>query len=103
MNQNKWKYGLCESWCQKPEVFCRSSLCTPWTFARARSKYDGSEVCFNFCCVSNWITRNIIRNGYKIKGGCCGDCMFTSCCPVCSSAQTYLEVEERGPISQKMK
>lgn len=83
---------------------CMLSFCCNYQalFANARTKYDGSNYCLNLCCGSSVLMRNIIREGYNIKGDCCGDCMVTTFCGPCAAIQTYAEVEERGPVRQAM-
>jgi len=63
--------------------------------AKARDGYDRSGFCFNLCCVPSFLIRNIIRTGYGIHGGCCGDCLYTLLCPCCTAAQVSAEVKHR--------
>ncbi len=62
----------------------------------ARSHYDGSNQCFNHVCMAGPLLRNIIREGYAIEGGCCGDIAAAVCCAPCAACQMLHEVRERG-------
>uniref|UniRef100_A0A7S2V1M3 Uncharacterized protein n=1 Tax=Fibrocapsa japonica TaxID=94617 RepID=A0A7S2V1M3_9STRA len=96
--QEDWKSGLFGC-CSSPKnlIF---ACCLPWcAVADARTKFDGSNCCFNVMCVGIVAGRNIIREGYKIKGGCIGDLIATLFCPVCVMTQMMNEVESRGKVT----
>ena len=76
--------------------------CSSCLVASARNDYDGSNCCFNFCCVSEPAARNIIRSGYKINGSCGEDIIVGICCAPCSAIQLVSEIRERGPHRQEM-
>lgn len=59
----------------------------------ARTRNDGSGCCFNYCCVPSCAIRNVIRVEYGIGGSACGDIAYSTCCPCCSAAQVYNEVD----------
>jgi Cys-rich protein (TIGR01571 family) len=67
-------------------------LCPSCAYASARSEYDGSNCCFNCCCVSMCLTRSIVREGLAIQGGCCGDILMPCICPSCVACQLINEV-----------
>jgi hypothetical protein len=46
------------------------------------------------------IARNIVREGYKIRGGCLEDIMCSILCPWCTVCQIANEVAARGPINR---
>ena len=82
---------------------CTSAfICGHGVLASARTKYDGSNNCLNSWCIGPVGLRNIIREGYGIRGDCCTDCMVVTCCGPCAAIQTYNEVQVRGPIRQAM-
>jgi Cys-rich protein (TIGR01571 family) len=82
---------------------CIAGFCCPGLlFASAKTKYDGSNFCLNACCISEIAIRNIVREGYNIKGTCCDDCIIVCCCPQCAAIQTYAEIRQRGPSRQQM-
>jgi Cys-rich protein (TIGR01571 family) len=62
----------------------------------ARSQFDGSNQCFNHLCMTAPLLRNIVREGYAIEGGCCGDIMSVLCCGPCAACQLIHEVRDRG-------
>lgn len=70
--------------------------------AGARTDFDGSNNCFNSCCLSHCAIRNIIRQGYQIEGTCIGDICKSTLCTPCSAIQLVAEVEKRGPLRQLM-
>lgn len=73
--------------------------CSSCLAASARSDYDGSDCCFNFCCVPEPAVRNIIRRGYGIDGFCGEDMIVGVCCQPCNAIQLVAEVHERGQIN----
>jgi len=96
--QEDWKVGLfgCFSNCGN----CIYSYCLPWcALAQARTNFDGSNCCFNVMCLGLVAGRNIIREGYRIKGGCIGDICVSSFCTFCAVAQLLNEVEQRGKVT----
>merc|ERR1719415_477352 len=44
--------------------------------------------------------RNLIREGYKIEGGCCGDICISMFCGPCVAIQLRSEVMYQPPIGQ---
>ena len=82
-------------------------------FAQARTDYDGSNCCFNFCCAGTAVTHNIIREGYDIEvcdshvcranvcqGSCGGDICTAMFCAPCAAIRLTAEVRERGSIKK---
>merc|ERR1719334_647539 len=70
--------------------------------ARTRTKYDGSNCCFNLCCFGipflpcpQPAIRNIIREGYGIEGNCINDLCVLWCCPCWAAIQLRQEVNIR--------
>lgn len=56
--------------CFKDCNTCVYGCCFPsCAIAQARSDFDGSDCCFNWCCVSPAVTLSIIREGYNINVG----------------------------------
>mmetsp|Transcript_40981 Transcript_40981/g.103239 ORF Transcript_40981/g.103239 Transcript_40981/m.103239 type:complete len:138 (-) Transcript_40981:1720-2133(-) len=75
---------------------CYAWCCPHCALASARSAYDGSNCCFNFCCGSGAMLYNIIREGYGISGTCCGDICYACFCQCCIAIQATHEVAVRG-------
>mmetsp|Transcript_18011 Transcript_18011/g.26219 ORF Transcript_18011/g.26219 Transcript_18011/m.26219 type:complete len:233 (+) Transcript_18011:174-872(+) len=90
-----WSEGLC-SFSFK---YCCFALCCPvCANASARSRFDDSNWCFNLF-IGLPATRNLIREGYRIEGGCVTDILISCCCPICSVAQLLNEVDRRGSVT----
>jgi len=90
----QWTQGLCGFECGGA---CLYACCCPnCSMASSRSTYDTSNWCFNFCCVSPPLVYNLIREGYKVDGGCCGDIFLSCCCMPCAANQLQKEVEVKG-------
>lgn len=88
--------------CSAGSVNCLGAFlgCGPCLAAGARNDFDGSNFCFNFCCVSEPATRNIIREGYGINGSCVEDILKSVLCEPCSAIQLVAETRERGSIKE---
>ncbi|KAH3756107.1 hypothetical protein Pelo_12095 [Pelomyxa schiedti] len=101
---SSWEIGLCDL-CHDGAGTCLYGWCCPFcAMASARSKYDGSDWCFNCMCGTPSFIRNIIREGYGIEGNCCNDLLVGWCCSPCASIQAIGEVKKRGsPKSATMK
>lgn len=97
--EEDWKYHTFSCF-DKFEAAIYTFCCPYCALADARSSYDGSDCIFNFFCVPTAIARNIIREGYKIKGGCMEDICCSVLCPFCTICQLVNEVAERGPINR---
>jgi Cys-rich protein (TIGR01571 family) len=80
---------------------CYGCCCTACAYADLRTKYDGSNWCFNCQCVPCCATRNIVREGFGIDGSCTSDVLSTCCCPVCVYVQTAREIENPNRIIAK--
>jgi Cys-rich protein (TIGR01571 family) len=50
-------------------------------------------------CLTPCASRNIIREGYHIKGNCVMDILCAGCCLPCSNCQVLSEAETRGNAS----
>ncbi|CAM9637312.1 unnamed protein product [Phaeothamnion confervicola] len=96
----QWVNKLCGCSCG-----CSTCLfgcfCAPCAAARARSRFDGSAMCFNICFLNLCIARNYIRRGYGIKGHYCDDCWASICCGPCVACQLLGETEERGSVVER--
>eukprot|EP00611_Tribonema_gayanum_P006360 TRINITY_DN15659_c0_g1_i1.p4 TRINITY_DN15659_c0_g1~~TRINITY_DN15659_c0_g1_i1.p4 ORF type:complete len:103 (+),score=29.11 TRINITY_DN15659_c0_g1_i1:1119-1427(+) len=83
---------------------CCNCLCgfllTPCANARARAKFDGSNMCFNLMCMSSCLIRSVIRNGYNLEGSCCSDICIPLLFPCCAASQHLNEVDKRGKITK---
>lgn len=88
--------GICS--CTSFRHCCFGLFCTPCAYAEARSKFDDSNCCFNLF-IGSAATRNIIREGYRIKGGCIGDILVSTLCGPCAAAQLLNEVDKRGMVT----
>mmetsp|Transcript_3924 Transcript_3924/g.6364 ORF Transcript_3924/g.6364 Transcript_3924/m.6364 type:complete len:101 (-) Transcript_3924:15-317(-) len=92
---NTWSNGLFS--CADAGTCIMGLCCANILMAQTRTAYDNSNCCFNFCCASPIVIQNIVREGYGIEGGCCGDIFVTSCCPACTAIRLAQEVKARGP------
>eukprot|EP01083_Nonionella_stella_P277741 944315_1 len=100
----EWTNGLLNCCSDGCGSLCCAFLFLPCYVAKTRTRYDGSSCISNFLCLASPAVRNIIREGYGIKGTCCGDILYTCCCPCCSTIQLNAEISTRGSIqSQKNK
>ncbi len=68
---------------------------THYVILTARTSYDKSNRYFNCCCMTIPALRNVIREGYKIKGSCWGDVLISCCCSCCTAVQLSAEVKTR--------
>jgi Cys-rich protein (TIGR01571 family) len=98
----QWKVGLCDC-CAGGFWRCFYAFTIPHAAAAsARSGYDLSEWMMNAQFGNPCIIRSIIREGYGIEGNCCSDCLTSTFCPCCVSAQVLNEVHTRGPSAPRM-
>ena len=89
--------------CSAGPLYCILGCLFPApVMAKARSKYDESNCCFNFFCLTPCANRNIIREGYGLNGNCITDILCTTICTPCSAIQAVAEVKKRGPRRQGM-
>lgn len=95
--RDKWPIGCCAcgNFCD-----CIVGCCFPiFAIPLARSNMDGSECCFNMCCVNGVVTRWLVRTGYGIpEGGIMEDCCIPYCCCPCNSNQIYQTSKMLGPL-----
>uniref|UniRef100_A0A7S2XYH0 Uncharacterized protein n=1 Tax=Fibrocapsa japonica TaxID=94617 RepID=A0A7S2XYH0_9STRA len=91
------KKGVCSNFGN----FFFGMCCPHCAISQARSSFDGSEFCFNCCCVSPCLARSVIREGYNIEGNCFGDLIYPCCCPSCAACQMLNEVDERGKVNKR--
>jgi len=92
----QWQTGLCDL-CSDGVGGCLYAFCFPhFAFASARTAYDGSNCCLNFCCGSPVLLYNIIREGYHIEGTCCCDLCIVYWCLPCAAVRMKGEVNKRG-------
>mmetsp|Transcript_12717 Transcript_12717/g.18757 ORF Transcript_12717/g.18757 Transcript_12717/m.18757 type:complete len:248 (-) Transcript_12717:198-941(-) len=70
------------------------------TYAMARAAYDGSSELFNLLCVNPCLARNLIREGYGLKGNCMSDIFMGFCCLPCSATQSFIEGDSRGQVKK---
>ncbi|MBA0607414.1 hypothetical protein Godav_019720 [Gossypium davidsonii] len=47
-------------------------------------------------CLYSCFYRSKLRKQYRLKGGCCGDCMRHLYCEICALTQEYRELQNRG-------
>ena len=94
----EWSNGLVS--CEMGGPCILAWLCPKIALAQARTGYDESNCLFNCVCVQPCVVRNIVREGYGIEGGCCGDMMVTCFLPCCVSHQIQREVVKCGSIRQ---
>jgi Cys-rich protein (TIGR01571 family) len=98
MAEEDFKVGLC-SLCHSPGNLMYAWCCPPCAAATARSHYDTSDCCFNCMCLTLPLTRNIIREGYGLKGHFWGDVCISMMCGCCAINQLLCEVDERGKVN----
>eukprot|EP00658_Telonema_sp_P-2_P015286 TRINITY_DN15877_c0_g1_i15.p1 TRINITY_DN15877_c0_g1~~TRINITY_DN15877_c0_g1_i15.p1 ORF type:complete len:297 (+),score=79.46 TRINITY_DN15877_c0_g1_i15:101-892(+) len=91
----QWTSGICGC-CGDPRTMCFAFCFLPCATASARSRFDSSNWCFNFCCVNGCVVRNIVREAYHNEGTCVSDICIPCCCPCCSVAQILREVIAKG-------
>ena len=83
-----WVLGLCDTgpWAS-PD--CWYACCCPhFALASARTDLDGSDCCFNCCCVTPLNARWLVRTALGIPGTAERDCCLTCCCVWCVANQT---------------
>lgn len=96
--EEEWKHGLL-GLCDNGAGTCLYGWCCgPCAAASARSTLDGSTFFFNCCCVGLVPARNIVREGYNIKGSACGDILIGICCQQCAAIQLLNETKARGAV-----
>mmetsp|Transcript_13258 Transcript_13258/g.12006 ORF Transcript_13258/g.12006 Transcript_13258/m.12006 type:complete len:257 (-) Transcript_13258:160-930(-) len=98
--EDEWQNNFFSGWCNNPINCLLGCFLPQCSFAIAKSKFDGSDCCFNCICFSNspLLVRNYIRQGYGIHGRVgCGDFCLSACCPNCAATQLLNEVDTRGP------
>jgi Cys-rich protein (TIGR01571 family) len=95
--EEDFKVGLCDL-CHDPCSLLYAYCCPPCANASARTRYDTSDFCFNLFCVPLPMTRNIIREGYGLKGHFFGDMCISNVCGLCAINQLLCEVKERGKV-----
>ncbi|CAM9352404.1 unnamed protein product [Choristocarpus tenellus] len=95
---DEWKTGLLECCATGCGNCLLGMFCQPCAMASARSRLDGSDVLFNCCCICNpAVARNIIREGYHIRGNFVTDCLAGTLCWPCTICQVRSETKKRGP------
>ena len=101
-DRRKWQNNIFNC-CSAGGCTCLQAFCCPISMmASTRSKFDGSNACFTGCCMTPCAIRNIVREGYGIKGNCLSDLCYTTVCLPCSAVQMENEVQLRGPNRQGM-
>jgi len=96
-----WTRGL-GSCCDYPGQCIYACICPACAAASERSNFDRSNWCFNLFTVQPCAARNIVREGYNINGGCCGDILVMWCCTPCGLVQMHREIETRGQVSRNL-
>jgi len=93
----EFQHSFCNC-CSDGFFTCMTSWLCGFSFLNAstRRSYDESNYCFNCCCLTGAMARNMIREGYEIEGNCCSDVILSTCFPCCSAIQLRSEVEARG-------
>ena len=97
--QQNFQTGLCDV-CSAGEMMCLCSFIGCYPTAATRTMYDRSNYLLNCCCIFGFVHRNIIREGYNIKGNCVDDILIHTFCNPCSNIQLYTEVKRRGPLQR---
>jgi Cys-rich protein (TIGR01571 family) len=92
-----WKAGLCGC-CSDCDACCYGLFCPPCAVATAINRFDGSSWLLNCLCQSTCMARNIIREGYRIDGGCCADMCLSFLFYPCVVCQLLRETSVRGSI-----
>jgi Cys-rich protein (TIGR01571 family) len=75
--------------------------CGPCAIADARTNMDGSNWCFNCCCVTPVAGYSIIREGYGIEGSCLMDIVTACFCTPCVASRLLRETHSRTKLSAK--
>jgi len=91
----QWTWGLLSCECTKSCLYAYT--CHACAAADVRSSFDGSDFCFNCCCVGLPLINNIIRMAYGINGSTCNDMVTATFCPCCTVHRLQREVRARGP------
>lgn len=98
-NARPWKTDLCSCKCGCPCLY--AYMLPSCALASARSDFDGSNCCFNVCCMTSPGMYSTIRAGYGIPGDGCSDWWQVMCLSCCSAHQAQREVMLRGNMAQQ--
>jgi len=88
-----WQEGLFKFDLRSCACACIVPCCA---MAQTRQDYDGSNYIFNCLCLTPGLLRNIIREGYGIKGTCIEDIFMSCILGMCEVARMMREVKVRG-------
>ena len=101
-HNNRWDANIFNI-CSGGGCNCMYAFCCPTSMmASTRTKYDGSNSFFNKCCMTPCGNRNVVREGYRIRGNCASDICYSCCLLPCAAIQMANEVSIRGPNRQGM-
>merc|ERR1711971_1181829 len=99
--EQTWQHGKCDL-CADGFGGCLCAfMCTSCYYAKSRTLFDESNWCFNLLCVNPVAVRNIVREGYGIRGTCLGDIGNVLCCSCCTAIQLRQEVTFRGSVADR--
>jgi hypothetical protein len=87
--------------CQPPancEQWMCAWFCCQCASAQAKTRVDGTNVCYNFMCWHFGGAMSFIRREYGIKGSCGDDCMCSLFCYPCFVRRGITEAEIRGRV-----
>ncbi|MBA0823687.1 hypothetical protein Goarm_020404 [Gossypium armourianum] len=104
-----WSVGFCDCFSDM-KTCCMACLCPCIAFGRISEILDkGSTSCgasgaryILIMCITGFpglyscFYRSKLRKQYRLKGGCCGDCMRHLYCELCALTQEYRELQNRG-------
>ena len=87
-NSDQWTLGLCAC---TVETFCYALFCPQCISASARTRFDNSSWCFNFCCTTPFANNSMIREGYGMEGNECVDFITMMVLWPCALQRMYAE------------
>lgn len=104
--ERQWRHSLCD--CVSEMDVCCEALWFPccniarqWDAAEGRPDSSNAVICLaNTCCGCLYCTTVALRckvaGRYNLSENGCQSCMAASFCPLCSTVQTYRELNSRG-------
>ncbi len=101
MSDRGGRWGTTLGQCDQPatcEEWAFALFCIQCAQASAKSKVDGTNVCYNFCCWHHGGSMSYVRRDYQITGTCGDDMMCALMCPCCLVRRGLTEATLRGPV-----